>query len=106
MLGRVVDVLVVRGMNVFPSAIEDAVRRFECVDEFRVEVRRRAEMAELRVVVEIDDTRCGPAKVASTLDDLREALRIACGIRIETAAVGAGLLPRFQLKAKRVIHIG
>jgi phenylacetate-CoA ligase len=105
-LGRVDDMLVVRGMNVFPSAIEDAVRRFECVDEFRVEVRRRAEMAELRVVVEIDDTRWGPARVASTLDGLREALRIACGIRIETAAVGAGLLPRFQLKAKRVIHIG
>jgi phenylacetate-CoA ligase len=104
-LGRVDDMLVVRGMNVFPSAIEDAVRRFECVDEFRVEVRRREEMADLRVVVEIDDGRWGAAQIAATLDELREALRIACGIRIETAAVGAGSLPRFQLKAKRVVHI-
>jgi phenylacetate-CoA ligase len=104
-LGRVDDMLVVRGMNVFPSAIEEAVRRFDCVDEFRVEVRRRAEMVELRVVVEIDDARWGGARVASTLAELREALRMACGIRVETAAVGAGSLPRFQLKARRVIHV-
>jgi len=104
-LGRVDDMLVVRGMNVFPSAIEDAVRRFECVDEFRVEVRRRAAMVELRVVVEIDDARWGAAAIAATLEELREALRMACGIRVETTAVGAGSLPRFQLKAKRVIHV-
>src|SRR5262249_13395040 len=97
--------LVVRGMNVFPSAIEDVVRRFDCVDEFRVEVRRRAEMAELCVVVEIDDGTWGAAAIAATIDQLREALRIACGIRVEAAAVGAGSLPRFQLKAKRVIYV-
>lgn len=104
-LGRVDDMLVVRGMNVFPSAIEDVVRRFDCVDEFRVEVRRRAEMAELRVVVEIDEAAWGAAAIAATLDQLREALRVACGIRIEAASVGAGSLPRFQLKAKRVIDV-
>lgn len=104
-LGRVDDMLVVRGMNVFPSAIEDVVRRFDCVDEFRVEVRRRAEMAELRVVVEIDEATWDAAAIAATLDQLREALRVACGIRIEAAAVGAGALPRFQLKAKRVIYV-
>src|SRR5436853_91143 len=100
-LGRVDDMLVIRGMNVFPSAIEDVVRRFDCVDEFRVEVRRRAEMAEVRVVVEVDDTRWGAARVAATLDELREQLQLACGLRIETAAVAAGALPRFQLKARR-----
>jgi phenylacetate-CoA ligase len=104
-LGRVDDMLIVRGMNVFPSVIEDAVRGFDCVDEFRVEVRRREEMADLRVVVEIDEARWGAAKIDATLDELREALRVACGIRVETAAVGAGSLPRFQLKAKRVIHV-
>ncbi len=104
-LGRVDDMLVVRGMNVFPSAIEDVVRRFDCVDEFRVEVRRRAEMAELRVVVEIDDARWDAAAINATLEELREALRLACGIRIDAAAVGAGSLPRFQLKAKRVIYV-
>jgi phenylacetate-CoA ligase len=104
-LGRVDDMLVIRGMNVFPSAIENVVRRFDCVDEFRVEIRRRAEMADVRVVVEVDESRWGTAAVASALDQLREQLRLACGIRIETAAVGAGSLPRFQLKARRVIQV-
>jgi phenylacetate-CoA ligase len=104
-LGRVDDMLIVRGMNVFPSAIEDVVRRFDCIDEFRIEVRRRADMAELRVVVEVDEGRWGRAAVAGTLDALRDALRAACGIRVETAAVGAGALPRFQLKARRVVHV-
>ena len=104
-LGRVDDMLLVRGMNVFPSVIEDVVRRFDCVDEFRVEVRRRAEMTDLRVVVEVDEPKWGAAVVEATLTQLRDQLRLACGIRIETAAVGAGTLPRFQLKARRVIQV-
>ena len=104
-LGRVDDMLVVRGMNVFPSVIEDVVRRFDGVDEFRVEVRRLAEMTDLRLVVEVDEARWSAAQVAEILDRLRDQLRLACGIRIETAAVGAGTLPRFQLKAKRVVHV-
>ncbi len=104
-LGRADDMLVVRGMNVFPSVIEDVVRRFECVDEFRIEVRRRAEMADLRVVVEVDAGRHGAETVARTLGELREQLRLACGIRIETDTVAAGMLPRFELKARRVVHV-
>jgi phenylacetate-coenzyme A ligase PaaK-like adenylate-forming protein len=75
------------------------------VDEYRVEVRRRAEMAELRVVVEVDAERHDAAEIAATLERLRRELYLACGIRVETAAVGAGTLPRFELKAKRVLHV-
>ena len=70
-----------------------------------MEIRRRAEMADVRVVVEVDESRWNAAAVAAALDQLREQLRLACGIRIETAAVGAGSLPRFQLKARRVIQV-
>jgi hypothetical protein len=62
-------------------------------------------MAELRVVVEIDEARWDAAAINATLEELREALMLACGIRIDAAAVGAGSLPRFQLKAKRVLHV-
>lgn len=104
-LGRADDMLIVRGMNVFPSVIEDVVRRFSCVDEFRIEVRRRAEMADLRVVVEVDQARHAASEIARTLEDLRERLRQACGFRIDADAVPAGGLPRFELKARRVVHI-
>ncbi|MDQ7849538.1 MAG: AMP-binding protein, partial [Armatimonadota bacterium] len=43
-LGRVDDMVVIRGVNVFPSAIEEIVRRHPAVDEFRIEVYRQDEM--------------------------------------------------------------
>ena len=64
-----------------------------------------AEMAELRVLVEVDADRHGAAVIAATLEQLRRELRLACGIRVEAAAVGAGTLPRFELKARRVVHV-
>ena len=97
--------LIVRGVNVFPSVIEDVVRQFECVDEFRIEVHRRSEMLDVRVLVEIDAERYGPEEVAVTLAELRRRLRAACGIRIDADAAAAGTLPRWELKARRVVRI-
>jgi phenylacetate-CoA ligase len=104
-LGRADDMLVVRGVNVFPSAIEGVVRQFECVDEFRIEVRREREMLNVRVVVEIDDDRHDAEQIAATLADLQGRLRSACGIRIDADAAAGGTLPRWELKARRVIRI-
>src|SRR5204863_10093536 len=56
--GRVDDMVTVRGVNVFPSAIEAIVRRFDEVGEYRVELARVREMDELRCIVE------APAEVA------------------------------------------
>ena len=53
-LGRVDDMLVVRGINVFPSALEGIVRRFALVDEFQIEVFRRGVLDEVRLLLEID----------------------------------------------------
>lgn len=46
-IGRIDDVLIVRGINVFPSAIENIVRRYPEVGEFAVDVRRKGELDEL-----------------------------------------------------------
>jgi phenylacetate-CoA ligase len=105
-LGRADDMLVVRGINVFPSVIEDVVRQFECVDEFRIEVRRQREMLDLNVIVEIDGDRYTAEQITMTLADVRRRLRAACGIRIDADAAAAGTLPRWELKARRVVHIG
>jgi phenylacetate-CoA ligase len=104
-LGRADDMLVVRGINVFPSVIEDVVRQFDCVDEFRIEVQRQREMLDLRVIAEIDGERHSAEEIATTLAELRRRLRTACGIRIGADATAAGTLPRWELKARRVVHI-
>jgi len=43
--------------------------------------------------------------VERTLRDLRDQLRAACGLRIEADAVPAGSLPRFELKARRIVRV-
>jgi phenylacetate-CoA ligase len=95
-LGRLDDMLIVRGVNVFPSAIEAIVRRFP-VEEFQIEVFRDGELDEVRVLVEMDGGADGARRV-------QEAMRVSLGIRLDVAPVGAGTLPRFELKARRVVR--
>jgi len=98
-LGRADDMLVVRGMNVFPSAIEGVIREFPEVSEFRIEVLSRRAMGELKVLLDpICDTDADLAeRVAARLNN-RLLLRVQCEI------VPSGSLPRFELKARRVVH--
>jgi phenylacetate-CoA ligase len=97
-LGRVDDMLIVRGVNVFPSAIEGIVRRFAAVDEFLIEVYRRAEMDEVRLLLEIGE---GATQVPAAV---RQAVRVDLGIRVEVVPVPAQSLPRYELKARRLIR--
>ena len=95
-LGRLDDMLIVRGVNLFPSAIEAIVRRFP-VEEFQIEIFRSGELDEVRVLVEVDGGADGARHV-------QDALRAGLGIRMEVAPVGPGSLPRFELKARRVVR--
>jgi phenylacetate-CoA ligase len=90
--GRVDDMVTVRGVNVFPSAIEAIVRRFDEVGEYRLELARVREMDELRCVVE------APANIA---ERVASAIHGELGIRCLVEAVAPGSLPRFEMKAKR-----
>jgi phenylacetate-CoA ligase len=95
-LGRLDDMLIVRGVNVFPAAIEGVVRRFPAIDEFQIEVFRAGELDEVRVLVEVGD--------AVGASRLQEALRASLGIRLEVAPVPLRSLPRYELKARRVVR--
>ncbi len=90
--GRVDDMVTVRGVNVFPSAIEAIVRRFDEVGEYRLELARVREMDELRCTIE------APADVA---ERVAVAIHRELGIRCLVDAVAPGTLPRFDMKAKR-----
>ncbi len=95
-LGRVDDMLTVRGVNVFPAAIEGIVRRFPEVDEFLIEVYRRGTLEEVRLLVELTGA-------AETGRRVHEALRADLGIRIDVVPVPLRSLPRYELKARRVV---
>jgi phenylacetate-CoA ligase len=96
-LGRMDDMLIVRGVNVFPSAIEGIVRRFPEVGEFLIEVFTRGTMDEVRVLVEAAGAGDGAGRI-------QECLRADLGIRVEVVAVPLRSLPRYELKARRVVR--
>jgi phenylacetate-CoA ligase len=102
-LGRIDDMLIVRGVNVFPSALEGIVRRFAVVDEFQIEVFRRGAMDEVRLLIEIDGS-SGPAALDETVRGVTDAVRRDLGIRVDVASVPARTLPRYELKARRVVR--
>ncbi|MGH7263349.1 MAG: phenylacetate--CoA ligase family protein, partial [Candidatus Rokuibacteriota bacterium] len=103
-LGRVDDMLIVRGVNVFPSALEGIVRRFAPVDEFQIEVFRRVAMDEVRLVLEVDGAVHGADGVGRVLAGVAELVRREIGIRVDVAAAPARSLPRYELKARRVVR--
>src|SRR5213593_2742245 len=95
-LGRVDDMITIRGINVFPSAIENIVRRHPQIIEFAIEVYRQREMRELRLKVEVDGSSDGIVERLG--QDIQNDLRVRATIE----AVETGSLPRFELKARRI----
>jgi phenylacetate-CoA ligase len=95
-IGRIDDVFIIRGVNVFPSVIEDLVRRFPEVGEFSVEIYRRDELDEMEIRIEVQGAE--PESVASAV--ARE-VRNNLNVRPLVTPVPYGTLPRFDLKARR-----
>lgn len=94
-IGRVDDLIHVRGNNLYPTAIERVIRRFPDVTEFRIVVSKRNAMTDIEVEVEPIGT--------TTASEIANVLRDEIGFRIDVRAVPPGSLPRFELKSKRVV---
>jgi phenylacetate-CoA ligase len=98
-IGRIDDMLVVRGENVYPSAIEDVLRTFpELGAEFEIVVTRPSALDELTVVAELE--------AAADEDELRSRvtaqLKRRIGVRAAVAFAPSGSLRRTDLKSRRV----
>ncbi len=92
-LGRVDDMLIVRGVNVYPSALANILHRFPEVSEYRVIVTSEGPMDKIALQVE-----CPPYLKSAIADELH----IALNLRVPIETVAPGTLPRFELKARRV----
>jgi phenylacetate-CoA ligase len=97
-LGRTDDMLVVRGVNVYPSAVENILRSFDAVSEYRVEIQNHRTLPELSVQVE---TRPAQVHDSTLTHRLEAALTNAFALRIPVSLVPQGSLPRFEMKARR-----
>jgi phenylacetate-CoA ligase len=102
--GRYDDMLIVRGENVYPSAIEDTLRAVEGFGgEFRVIVSRQQTMDELLVRAEYAATHADPARQEAVRATMRERLRARLGVHPVVELVPEGTLPRTEFKARRVV---
>ncbi len=94
-LGRTDDMVVVRGVNIYPTAVEEVLRA-EGVTEYRVEVQVDRALTQLHIQVETG---------ADAIHRLEAALTNAFSLRIPVSSVPAGSLPRFEAKAKRWVRL-
>jgi phenylacetate-CoA ligase len=97
--GRADDMINIRGVNVYPAAIESVVHRFPEVLAFRSIVSKTGAMPSIRVELEI-----GPAGIATgAAGKVAHQLREALGLTVPVKVVEAGTLPRFEMKSLRFV---
>ena len=100
-LGRVDDMVIVRGVNVFPTAVEQILRGCPHVAEYQVLVSQNDALVELEVVIEPTvDCPEASAMAAKLESDLRDVFSLRIPVRIAPS----GSLPRFEMKAQRWQH--
>jgi phenylacetate-CoA ligase len=98
--GRVDDMKLVRGTNVYPRAVEAIVREHPEIDEFQIHLYTEEGIRdEIEVLVEIPEGDVDPIieRLGKELADAHE------GLRFGVKRAEDGSLPRFELKAKRLL---
>jgi phenylacetate-CoA ligase len=98
-LGRTDDMIHLRGNNIYPGAIEAVIRKFPEVAEFRIVVDQSETLSQLRI--ELEPVPNAPG--ASVADLVAKAVRDELLFRAETVALAPGSLPRFEMKARRIV---
>ena len=102
-LARADDMVSVRGVNVYPSAVEAVVRRFDEVAEYRATIVSHGSLRELSIEIELVPGAGGTAQIAGRMD---AAFRETLGLTVPLRLVEPGALPRFEMKARRFVVQG
>ncbi len=97
LLGRCDEMIIIRGVNVSPPTLENLIRQFKTVDEFRVTVTERREMRELEVEIEVMDG--SDPEIART--GVEKAIHHSLSLRPIVIVAPRGTLPRYEMKAQR-----
>ena len=101
-LGRIDDMVIVRGVNLYPTAIEQIIREQAEIAEYRVALGKSGVMDEIAITIEPADGCAAPAALVAKLES---ALRGAFGLRIPVSLAVPGALPRFEMKARRWVRL-
>jgi phenylacetate-CoA ligase len=97
-LGRVDDMVIVRGVNVHPAALESILHECGGVAEYQVEVFSTATRSELSLRIE---ARAGEGEPGEVARRVQKAIQNRLHLRVPVVAVPGGSLPRYEMKARR-----
>jgi phenylacetate-CoA ligase len=100
-LGRTDDMVVVRGVNVYPSAVDEIVRGHDEVVEYQVELSVDRAMPEISLQIE-PSPRC--RDLAGLVRNLERSFERALALRVPIIIVPSGTLPRYEMKSRRWIR--
>jgi phenylacetate-CoA ligase len=95
-LGRVDGALIIRGVLILPSSLENVIRRFREVGEFVVDAYRPGELDEMEIRVELRGAE--PDALAAAI---ATEIRNEFGLRVQVTPLPYGTLPRLDGKVKR-----
>ena len=93
-LGRTDDMMIIRGVNVFPTSIEKILRGFPEITEYRMTAYKESSMDQLKI--EIEDE-------LNDAERVKTELEVRLGFRVDVECVPSNSLPRFEAKGKRFI---
>ena len=100
-LGRADDMVLIRGVNVYPSAVEEIVRCDPRVAEYQVEISSSSAMPEMEIAVEPAPEHSGDLSLGA---DLAAAFREALALRVNVKLATCGSLPRTEMKSNRWVR--
>lgn len=104
--GRSDDMLVIRGVNVYPTQVEEALLRVrEAAPHYMIELNRPAtlDVATVRVEVLPEMFSASIREMTILKEKIEKAINSVTGIRMEVELVAPKTLERFQGKARRVV---
>jgi len=96
-IGRADDMVVVRGINLYPSAVDAVIRSFDGIGEYQVNISRQDSMVQASIQVE----KISNVEDESLKMELQKRLREVFALRIPVDIAEPGTLPQFEMKAKR-----
>ena len=104
-MGRIDDMLIIRGVNVFPSQIESVLLQMNLSPNYQLIVDRKGVLDTLEVQVEITDGIFSDtiADISRLERELSYKLKSTLGIAAKATFVAAGSIARSEGKAKRVV---
>jgi phenylacetate-CoA ligase len=104
-LGRSDDMFQFAGVNIFPSAIENLIRQVpEFSNEYQIVVPKMGGGKHLKIRVEPDSEKIAGAQIEGAVQQFVETFKHRITITPDVEIVEIGKLPRFELKAKRLIR--